>query len=277
MGQIFDAANAVAQRIREKCDRKVDLCVVLGSGLGAFVDALEDKVVIPYSEIEGFPVSSVKGHAGNLVFGRLNGKDLVVMQGRIHYYECGDLKRVTFPVRILYCLGCRRLIVTNAAGAVNNDFNAGDLMLITDHINFMQASSALVGPNEDEFGPRFPDMCEAYNKEMSDILRQAAKSLNIPLQEGVYAAFHGPEYETPAEVRMAQRLGADAVGMSTVPEVLVANHMGMKVAGVSCLTNKGAGLSATKLNHEEVMECGRKVAKNFISLLSEGVRRILAL
>ncbi len=275
MGKLFDEASAVAQRIREKCDRKVDLVVVLGSGLGAFVDALEDKVVIPYADIEGFPTSSVHGHAGNLVFGKLDGKDLVVMQGRIHYYECGDLRRVTFPMRILRCLGCSRVIVTNAAGAVNNDFNAGDLMLITDQINLMQASSALVGPNDDEFGPRFPDMTEAYNKAMSEVLRQTAKDLSIPLQEGVYCAMHGPEYETPAEVRMVQRLGADAVGMSTVPEVLVANHMGMKVAGISCLTNKGAGLSATKLNHEEVMECGRKVAKNFIALLSEGVRRLL--
>ena len=275
MGKLFDEASKVAQNIRQKCDRKVDLAVVLGSGLGAFVDALEDKVIIPYADIEGFPTSSVHGHAGNLVFGKLDGKDLVVMQGRIHYYECGDLKRVTFPTRILRCLGCTRLIVTNAAGAVNVDFNAGDLMLITDHINFMQASSALVGPNDDEFGPRFPDMTEAYNLELSDILRKTAKELGIPLQEGVYAAFHGPEYETPAEVRMAQKLGADAVGMSTVPEVLVANHMGMKVAGISCLTNKGAGLSATKLNHQEVMECGRKVAKNFIALLSAGVRKML--
>jgi len=275
VGELYDAAKAVAVRIREKCDRKVDLVVVLGSGLGAFVDALEDKVVIPYADIEGFPTSSVHGHAGNLVFGKLNGKDLVVMQGRIHYYECGDLKRVTFPMRILRCLGCTRVIVTNAAGAVNIDFNAGDLMIITDHINFMQASSALVGPNEDNFGPRFPDMTEAYNKEMTEVIRQSAKALNIPVREGVYAAFHGPEYETPAEVRMAQRLGADAVGMSTVPEVLVANHMGMKVAGISCLTNKGAGLSSTKLNHLEVMEVGRRVAAHFIALLSESVKRLL--
>ena len=246
MGQMYDNAMVIAQRIREKCDRKVDLCVVLGSGLGAFVDALDNQVVIPYSQIEGFPCSSVHGHAGNLVFGQLDGKDLVVMQGRVHYYECGDLKRVTLPIRILHCLGCTRMIVTNAAGAANVNFNAGELMLITDHINMLMAGSPLVGLNEDEFGVRFPDMSEPYNHEMSDILRKTA-----------------------------QKLGADAVGMSTVPEVVVANHMLMKVAGVSCLTNKASGLSETKLTHDEVMECGRKVAKDFVNLLREGVRQML--
>ena len=275
MGELYDAAKAVAVRIREKCERKVDLAVVLGSGLGGFVDCLEDQVVIPYADIEGFPTSSVHGHAGNLVFGKLKGKALVVMQGRIHYYECGDLKRVTFPMRVLRCLGCTKVIVTNAAGAVNPDFNAGELMIITDHINFMQASSALVGPNDDKLGPRFPDMTEAYNKDMTDKIHQSAKVLGLHVREGVYAAFHGPEYETPAEVRMAQRIGADAVGMSTVPEVLVANHMGMLVAGISCLTNKGAGLSSTKLNHMEVMATGRKVAADFVALLTESVSRIL--
>ncbi len=275
MGQIYDNAMAIAERIRAKCSRKVDLCVVLGSGLGAFVDALDDQVVIPYSEIEGFPCSSVSGHAGNLVFGRLDGKDLVVMQGRVHYYECGDLKRVTLPIRILHCLGCTRMIVTNAAGAANVNFNAGELMLITDHLNMMMAGSPLVGLNEDQFGVRFPDMSEPYNREMSDVLRKTAQKLGILLREGVYCASHGPEYETPAEVRMFQKLGADAVGMSTVPEVIVANHMLMKVAGISCLSNKASGLSATKLTHDEVMECGRKVAKDFVNLLREGVRSML--
>ena len=275
MGQLYDTASTIAARIHEKCDRKVDLCVVLGSGLGAFVDALENRVVIPYSEIEGFPTSSVHGHAGNLVFGQLDGKDLVVMQGRVHFYECGDLKRVTLPVRILRCLGCTRMIVTNAAGAANPAFNAGELMLITDHINMMMAGSPLVGINDDAFGVRFPDMSEAYNHELSDILRQTAKSMGLLLREGVYCASHGPEYETPAEVRLFQKLGADAVGMSTVPEVVVANHMNMKVAGISCLTNKAAGLSETKLSHAEVMECGRKVAKDFVNLLRESVRKML--
>lgn len=275
MGHLYDSAKEIASRIQAKCDRKVDLCVVLGSGLGAFVDALEDRVVIPYAEIEGFPVSSVHGHAGNLVFGRLDGKDLVVMQGRVHFYECGDLKRVTLPIRILRCLGCTRMIVTNAAGAANPDFNAGELMLITDHMNMMMAGSPLIGLNDDEFGARFPDMSEPYNYEMSDVLRKTAQELGILLREGVYCASHGPEYETPAEVRMFQKLGADAVGMSTVPEVVVANHMLMKVAGISCLTNKAAGLSATKLSHEEVMECGRQVAKDFVNLLREGVKKLL--
>ena len=275
MGQLYDSASEIAARIRAKCDRKVDLCVVLGSGLGAFVDALDNQVVIPYADIEGFPTSSVHGHAGNLVFGRLDGKDLVAMQGRVHFYESGDLKRVTLPIRILRCLGCTRMIVTNAAGAANPAFNAGELMLITDQLNMLMAASPLVGPNDDAFGVRFPDMSEAYNLEMSDIIRKTAKELGILLREGVYCATHGPEYETPAEVRMYQKLGADACGMSTVPEVIVANHMQMKVAGISCLTNKAAGLSATKLTHEEVMECGRKVAKDFVNLLRESVRKML--
>ncbi len=275
MGQLYDSANEIANRIRAICDRKVDMCVVLGSGLGAFVDALDNQVVIPYKDIEGFPTSSVHGHAGNLVFGQLDGKDLVAMQGRVHFYECGDLKRVTLPIRILHCLGCTRMIVTNAAGAANPAFNAGELMLITDQLNMLMAASPLIGANDDEFGVRFPDMSEAYNLEMSDVIRKTAKELGILLREGVYCATHGPEYETPAEVRMYSKLGADACGMSTVPEVIVANHMQMKVAGISCLTNKAAGLSATKLTHEEVMECGRKVAKDFVNLLRESVRKML--
>ena len=275
MGQLYDNAMEIAQRIRSRCDRKVDLCVILGSGLGAFVDALENAVVIPYSEIEGFPTSSVHGHAGNLVFGQLNGKDLVVMQGRVHYYECGDLKRVTLPVRILHCLGCTHMIVTNAAGAANPNFNAGALMLITDHLNMMMAGSPLIGLNEDQFGARFPDMSEPYNRQLSDIIRQTAKKQGLLLREGVYCASHGPEYETPAEVRLFQKLGADAVGMSTVPEVVVANHMLMKVAGISCLTNKAAGLSDTKLSHAEVMECGKKVAHDFVTLLRDSVSAML--
>lgn len=272
---IYDQAKQIADNIRKRCDRKADLCVVLGSGLGAFVDAVDDKIVIPYSEIEGFPCSSVAGHAGNLVFGKLDGKDVLLMQGRVHFYESGDLKRVTLPVRILRLLGCTRLIVTNAAGAVNKNFDAGDLMLITDHMNMMMAGSPLIGANDDRFGPRFPDMSEAYNKEMSDIIRKSASDLNIKIREGVYCAFHGPEYETPAEVRLAALIGADAVGMSTVPEVVVANHMGMRVAGISCLTNKAAGISETKLNHEEVMEVGRRVASDFAKLLRESVLRML--
>lgn len=275
MGQLYDSANEIANRIRAKCDRKVDMCVVLGSGLGAFVDALDNQVVIPYKDIEGFPTSSVHGHAGNLVFGQLDGKDLVAMQGRVHFYESGDLKRVTLPIRILHCLGCTRMIVTNAAGAANPAFNAGELMLITDQLNMLMAASPLIGANDDEFGVRFPDMSEAYNHEMSDVIRKTAKELGILLREGVYCATHGPEYETPAEVRMYSKLGADACGMSTVPEVIVANHMQMKVAGISCLTNKAAGLSETKLTHEEVMECGRKVAKDFVNLLRESVRKML--
>ena len=196
------------------------------------------------------------------------------MQGRFHYYEGFTMSQVTFPIYVLHQLGVKNLIVTNACGGINESFHPGDLMIIEDYINFLGVNP-LIGENDERLGPRFPDMSEPYNHEMSDILRKTAQKLGILLREGVYCASHGPEYETPAEVRMFQKLGADAVGMSTVPEVVVANHMLMKVAGVSCLTNKASGLSETKLTHDEVMECGRKVAKDFVNLLREGVRQML--
>ncbi len=272
----YDKASQIVASIRKQCDRKVRFAIILGSGLGAFVDTLEHKVVIPYGKIDGFPQSGVVGHAGNLVFGRIGGQDIVVMQGRVHFYESGDLKRVTLPIRVLKLLGCERLVVTNAAGACNPAFNPGDLMLITDHLNMMMAGSPLIGENDERFGPRFPDMSEPYNHEMSELIRRSAAELNLKIQEGVYCAFHGPEYETPAEVRLAQKIGADAVGMSTVPEIIVANHMGMKCAGISCMTNKAAGISEVKLSHAEVMEVGKQVAHHFVTLLGKSVEKMLA-
>lgn len=272
----YDRATAVAAEIRERAPgRAPALCLVLGSGLGGFADVLEDRLVIPYHEIEGFPRSTVEGHAGNLVFGRMAGRDVVALQGRVHYYECGDMLHITRPMRIMRRLGCTALFVTNSAGTCNPDFRAGDLMLITDHLNLMMGGGPLMGPNDTRFGPRFPDMSRAYDPELREQVLAAAADLGLELRQGVYAAFHGPEYETPAEVRMARILGADAVGMSTVPEVVVANHMGMRCVGISCLSNLAAGMTSERLSHDEVVETAARVAASFVSLLTESVKRIV--
>ncbi len=271
LDSIYDQSQRAAAAVLERVRYRPTMGVVLGSGLGAFVEGLADKTVIPYQEIPGFPVSKVHGHAGNLVFGHIGGKEMVVMQGRVHFYESGDMHRTTFPIRVLRQLGCTKMVVTNAAGAVNRTFAPGDLMLITDHINLMMGGGPLIGENDDRFGPRFPDMSEAYDRELSDVLRQTAQRMALTLREGVYCAFHGPEYETPAEIRMAEVLGADAVGMSTVPEVVVANHMGIRCAGVSCLSNMAAGINVGRLSHDDVMEVSATVARNFVELLSKAI------
>ncbi|MDX9720770.1 MAG: purine-nucleoside phosphorylase [Myxococcota bacterium] len=270
----YELVSQIAASIRARCARVPKVALVLGSGLGAFVDELDDKSIIPYSEIPGFPVSSVHGHAGNLVFGRIAGLDVVAMQGRIHFYECGELQRVVLPVRVLKALGAEIFIATNAAGGVNRNFAPGELMLIRDHLNMMMAASPLIGPNDERFGPRFPDMSEPYAKTLCDAIERAAERLGQPLQQGVYCAFHGPEYETPAEVRMAALLGADAVGMSTVPEVIAANHMGMRCAGISCITNLASGIGDEKLSHEDVMATGKRAAASFCRLLSASLEEI---
>ena len=270
----FDRANAVANAIRERCDCAPKMAVVLGSGLGTFVEQIEGGIKIPYSEIAGFPTSAVKGHAGNLVFGKVGGHDVVAMQGRVHYYENGDMQRVTLPTRILRLLGAEVLFVTNSAGAIREELEPGTLMLIRDHLNLM-GSSPLIGENDDRFGPRFPDMSEAYDIGLCDLVKGAARDLGIALSEGIYAAYHGPAYETPAEVRMARILGADVVGMSTVPEVLVAHHMGMRCVGISCISNMAAGISKEKLNHQDVVKTAATVSERFVSLMAESVKRIL--
>lgn len=246
---------------------EVEVGLILGSGLGELADEITNKVIIKYEDIPHFPTSTVVGHAGQLVYGELSGKKVLAMQGRFHFYEGYPMTTVTYPVRVMHALGVKSLVVTNAAGGANRNFAAGNLMLITDHINFM-GTNPLVGPNDDELGPRFPDMTEAYSLEYRTLAKEVAKKLNIDLQEGVYMGFTGPTYETPAEVRMAQIVGADAVGMSTVPEVIVARHMGMKVLGISCITNLAAGLQAS-LNHEEVVETTKRVRGEFKQLIKD--------
>lgn len=260
------ALTETAAYLRQKNVVDVDTAIILGSGLGDFAEELAEPVILPYAEIPHFPVSTVAGHAGRLVCGKLGEKKILAMQGRFHFYEGYPMEEVVFPVRVMAMLGIRRLIVTNAAGGVNPDFHPGELMLITDHINFM-GTNPLIGANDDQLGPRFPDMSHAYDEQGLALARRAAQQAGIPLREGVYAAFTGPSYETPAEIRMVRTWGADAVGMSTVPEVIAANHAGMRVTGLSCITNLAAGMQKF-LNHEEVMATSARVKDDFKRLLT---------
>lgn len=262
-----------ADFILSKSKYKPQIGLILGSGLGAIADQIEDAEFYNYNELPNFPISTVEGHAGRLVIGNFQGKQVVAMQGRFHFYEGYNMQEVTFPVRVMKLLGVEKLIVTNAAGAVNKDFTPGDLMLINDHIN-LSGSNPLFGKNLSEFGTRFPDMSNAYDKDLRNKIKEIAKNLNIELREGVYTMFTGPTYETPAEVRMARILGSDAVGMSTVPEVIVANHSGMKVMGISCMTNMAAGILEQPLNHEEVMETSERVRESFITLITNIIKEI---
>lgn len=250
--------------------------VILGSGLGDFADTLQNPHAIAYKNIPHFQQSAVQGHEGRLVLGEvLPGFAVACMQGRFHYYEGHTMDTVVFPVRVLRQLGLDFLIVTNAAGGVNADFKPGTLMLIEDHLNLM-GDNPLKGPNYDMLGPRFPDMSEAYNIEMRNLTKQVASEHHIELASGIYAGLSGPTYETPAEVRMLRSLGADAVGMSTVPEVIAANHMGLKVMGVSCITNQAAGLSHKKLSHQEVMDTAEGTRQRFMDLLGGVLKRLAA-
>lgn len=255
----------------EKVPVLPELGLILGSGLGALAEQVHDQVVIPYGEIPHFPVSTVEGHAGQMVFGQMDGKSVMVMQGRFHYYEGYSMAEVTYPVRVMQVLGVTGLVVTNAAGGINPAYGPGDLVLIRDHINLM-GENPLRGANLTSLGPRFPDMSEAYDLEWRRKALAVAQELGITLQEGVYAAFSGPSYETPAEVRYARVIGADLVGMSTVPEVIVANHGGMRVVGVSCVTNMAAGILPQKLSHAEVMETTERIENTFGRLVQSVVR-----
>ncbi len=257
----------------EKACGKAEIGMILGSGLGDYVEALENKKSIAYAQVPGFPVSTVEGHAGMWHTGTLHGKTVCMMQGRFHAYEGYDLQDVTLPVRVMQWLGVKTLIVTNAAGGANKSFQAGDLMVITDFIN-LTGKNPLTGPNIQELGPRFPDMSFAYDRELQALAMQTAEKQGIKLQKGVYCWFNGPNYETPAEIRMATILGGDAVGMSTVPETLVARHGGMRVLGISCITNMAAGILDQPLNHQEVMETGIRVRDTFRRLL-DGVIQAL--
>ena len=261
----MEKINLAAEAI-ERAVGKAEIAIVLGSGLGDYADELTDAKAIDYKDIPYFPVSTVQGHKGRWHTGLLHGKRVCMMQGRFHAYEGYDMQDVTMPVRVMQKLGVKTLVVTNAAGGVNLAFHAGDLMLITDVIN-LAGRNPLIGPNLDEFGPRFPDMTRALDRDLQQLAQDTAIKLNIPLQQGIYCWLSGPTYETPAEIRMVRVLGADAVGMSTVPEIIVARHGGMRVLGISCITNMAAGVLDQPLNHEEVMAMGNKVKDTFQNLL----------
>jgi len=259
--------------IQSKTDFTPDIAIVLGSGLGKLADFIENPIVIPYEEIEGFPKPTVAGHGGKLVLGKVGEANVVVMQGRVHLYEGHSPEKVVLPVRTLGFLGVKTLVLTNAAGGVNPAFAPGELMVIRDHLN-LQCANPLTGSNDESLGTRFPDMTEAYNKKLSDLIVECAVENGIDIRNGVYAGMTGPTYETPAEVNMVRILGADAVGMSTVAECIAANHMGIKVCGVSLITNMAAGLSKTKLTHEEVKETADKATEYFVELMLKVLIRL---
>lgn len=263
---LYSQAQATASLLRNAVDAPPRVAMILGSGLGALADEITDPTIIDYQDIPGFPVSGIEGHAGCLVFGELEGVDVVVMKGRAHYYEGWSMKEVTFPIRAFSLLGVDHLVVTNSAGGADPNYVPGDLMIISDHLN-LTGDNPLRGPNEGEFGPRFPDMTDPYDGELRQLMRQVAAKLDVSIKEGIYAGMAGPTYETPAEVAMVRQGGGDAVGMSTVPEVIVANHCGMKVAGVSCITNMAAGLSGQKLSHDEVKETADRVHETFVGVI----------
>lgn len=275
----YDVAAAAAEYIRSKRVDVPSVAIVLGSGLGAFADQVENKVIVPYGEIPGFPVSTVEGHAGQLVLGEIDGISVAVQQGRFHYYEGYAMEQVTLPVRTFGLLGVKNLILTNAAGSLNSDMVPGSFMLITDHLNCMGVNP-LRGANDERFGPRFPDMSAVYDREFQTIASDEAQAISqerfsAGLDEelvdfmhwGIYCALSGPTYETPAEIRMLREYGADAVGMSTVPEAIVARHQGMRVLGISCITNMAAGMSDEPIHHEEVITTGARSAELFQTLL----------
>ena len=259
--------------IRARTALQPEIALVLGSGLGALGDTLQEACIIPYEEIPHFAASTAPGHQGRLVIGKLAGKVLLCMQGRFHYYEGYSMAQVTYPVRVMKALGMETLILTNASGGLLAQYAPGDLMLITDHINFMGVNP-LAGPNEEDFGVRFPDMTQVYTRELAEIARAAAKDLAVTLREGVYLACSGPSFETPAEIRMFQSFGAAAVGMSTVPEAIVASHCRMRVLAISCVTNAAAGIRDVPLSGEEVIEAANQAGRKFTGLLKEIIGRM---
>jgi len=271
----FARASRAAKYILGKTRLRPHVAVVLGSGLGSFADELTSATRIPYEKIPGFPRSTVEGHAGRLVFGNAAGVTVAAMQGRVHFYEGHPLRDVIFPMRVLGRLGIRAAILTNAAGGINTDFKQGALVLIRDHIN-LQGSNPLIGPNDERFGPRFPDMTQAYCKDYRRFAYEESRQLGFEIYEGVYGAMSGPSYETPAEIRYMRTIGADLAGMSTVPEVIAASQMGIRVLGISCVTNMAAGILDQPINHAEVMETGERVKTHFVALLRAVLPRIAA-
>jgi purine-nucleoside phosphorylase len=268
---LFERAQRAAQFIHSRTSAEPSVAIVLGSGLGAFADELIDATAIGYDEIPGFAHATVEGHAGRLVIGKAGDVVVAAMQGRFHFYEGYSLEEVTFPIRVLKLLGVNTLMLTNAAGSLNTELTPGSLMVISDHINLMGVNP-LIGPNEERFGARFPDLSLAYDTDLQSLVIAEANRMGLSLRRGVYASLTGPSYETPAEIHMVRTLGADAVGMSTVPEAIVARHMDMRVMGISCITNLAAGVSSRPIDHSQVMEIGERVREQFTELL----RRVIA-
>ena len=270
---MYTRIEEAAASVRSRCGELPETAIVLGSGLGDFADTLLDAIATAYSDLPHWPASNVVGHAGRLVVGAVAGKRIAALSGRAHFYEGHDLGTVVFGTRVMARLGVKHIILTNAAGGINTGFAQGALMIIDDHINMM-GSNPLVGPNDERFGPRFPDMTEVYSARLRRVADEAARSRGIPISHGVYLAVHGPSYETPAEIRFFRTIGADAVGMSTVPEAIAARHMGVDVLGISCITNMAAGVLPQPLIHEEVMQTARRVRGSFISLIEGIVERL---
>lgn len=267
MNPVYEKLMTCVESVKEKVNFCPEVALILGSGLGDYADEIEIVQTVDYTDIEGFPTSTVAGHKGRFVFGYVNKTPVVIMQGRVHFYEGYPMSDVVLPTRLMGLLGAKKLILTNAAGGVNFDFKPGDFMMLTDHIT-TGVPSALIGANLDELGVRFPDMSEVYSRRIQELVREVAKEQGIDLKEGVYAQFTGPNYETPAEIRMARTWGADAVGMSTACEAMAARHMGMEICGISCITNLAAGMSKEELNHKEVQETADRVAKQFKALIT---------
>ncbi len=272
MSKRYERLEKCYKCFKEKIDFTPDVALVLGSGLGDYADGIKQEAVLDYKDIEGFPVSTVAGHKGRFVFGYVGDVKVVVMQGRVHYYEGYSMEDVVLPIRLMKLMGAKVLFLTNAAGGVNYDYHAGDFMLISDQI--CMAPSPLIGENIDEIGPRFPDMSNIYDRDLREVVRNAAKDLGIPLQEGVYIQLTGPNYESPAEIRMVRTLGADAVGMSTACEAIAANHCGLKTVGISCISNLACGITDKPLTHKEVQETADRVAPLFKELITESVIRL---
>ena len=270
---LYERAEKAAQAIRSRSKADVSIAVVLGSGLGGFADELTEAAAIPYNEIPGFARATVEGHAGRLVIGKAGDVKVAAMQGRFHFYEGYSLEEVTFPIRVLKLLGVQTVVLTNAAGTLNIEFTPGSLMVISDHLNLI-GDNPLRGRNDERFGPRFPDLTVVYARELQDIVVNEANAMGLEMRRGIYAALSGPSYETPAEIHMIRTLGADAVGMSTVPEAIVARHMAMRVVGISCITNLAAGVSDRPVDHGQVMATGERVRESFTALLKRVIHRL---
>lgn len=270
--KVYEKLVSCKEEIRKRTDFVPDVALVLGSGLGNYADNIKIETEIEYKDIPGFPVSTVPGHAGKFIFGYVGDTKVVCMKGRVHFYEGYDISDVVLPARLMGMLGAKILFLTNASGGLGKGFKAGDLMLITDHVSVF-APNPLIGANLDELGPRFPDMSNVYKKDLQEVIRETAKENGIDLKEGVYCQLTGPSFESPAEIRLLAGLGVSAVGMSTVNEAIVANHMGLRVCGVSCISNLAAGLSDNPLSHEEVQEAADKAAPLFTKLVTESIKR----